>query len=188
MALDPDRARAPPGCKLFMRMIILHGDDGSDEAWFRKAVEQMYWLIQSVTVTTTKCFRHQQSLATGRVLAFTDELSTRWMTCSKYYSGLVKVINLWRMYPLDRKPPVCFAGRWGAVSTSEKFVRSVGRDAMVARHEKGLRPETKAMKSKKAKKKEPASSTARPDDENQIDAQKEFVVKKRGRWDSNNIW
>ena len=181
-ALDPEIACAGSGDK-FLRFINIHGDDGPDELYLRNRVEQLYFPESSVLVFKGRCGRHQQSLSCGRVLAHTDVLSDRFGLKYKYYSGLVKVIHLWRMYPEGKKPGVACAGRWGAVSNAEKFVDGVGRIYIVERHKRDFRVVSKA-ELREALKLGP--SGLKPEDEDQLNEQLLFR-KKRSRWEAEAL-
>ena len=133
-ALDPE-VFSPYEFERVVRFVNIVGDNGSDQISFRSSVAAMYIGVLHVLVYIFSCLTHQQSLGSCRVLGFTDVLSKKWGLPKPYYGGLVKTINLFRQWPEPgiSKPSTCYAGRWGAVSGAEKWIKAHGEGKMRVR-------------------------------------------------------
>ena len=88
-------------------------------------------------------------------MSSTEWSSSRFSSCTKYFGSLAKVVNLWRSHknPMKKReglrqyhhdhgdratdtralklPPRSLTGRWGAVSNSEKYVRTFTQNELV---------------------------------------------------------
>ena len=125
-----------------LRFICINGDQGPDQASFRKIVARQFAECLRVIVVALPCLAHQQSLACGRVLARMETCCTAFGFGIPYYQCLVKLTHVWRAdtalvckvarvrflesQPADadhakNKCPQCCASRWGSVHNVEKY-------------------------------------------------------------------
>ena len=123
-----------------VRFLCINGNQGPDQASFRKLVAEQYMLCWRVIVVCLPCLAHQQSLSCGRVLARLETCCSFFNFGISYYSSLVKLTHVWRSNPAwvrqvarnrfgaspdanhaDIKCPQCCASRWGSVHNVEQY-------------------------------------------------------------------